>query len=340
MFRRTFVRKSKSKSLSHIDYAESTKPKFLRTFSVELKTYGNEYNEHFKNLNNALQQSLKDDFQLSLFPGKLDPSCVGSLWFKSNIDYQIKSKRYHEIKLDIEPIAMCALSGSKLLICGIESDGQRSLNIYDASFNIVKKITKLNGQNIIGTFLATNSNDRVYMTESKNKRIVLTDENLNFIKYYEPKDLIASKGDCFFYNNHLYVCNYVRSRISQFDNDLNKLGFFYIEKRPLTLRVCNNVALLNGDNQGKFSISFYEFDSFKLIRRYEGLSGSAYPYNSKFYFLPNYGKVFQIYDLNGELIETIPIDYFNNQERKSGCLIEFNGNFIISSLKSNKIIVV
>jgi hypothetical protein len=312
----------------------------LHAFSVDLIAYDDECKEHFKNLNNAVQKSLMDDFKLSLFPGKLDPSCVGSLWFKTNIDYQIKSKRYHNITLSIEPIAMCALSLNKLLICGMESDGLRSLNIYDNQFNILKKITKLNGQNIMGAFLATNGNGKVYMTEPKIKRIILIDECLNFIKYYEPKDLITSKGDCVFYNNHLYVCNHKRSSISQFDNDLNRLGSLDIDKRPLALRVCNNVALLNGENQGKFSISFYEFDTFNLIKRYEGLSGSACAYNSKFYFLPNYAKVFQIYDLKGELVESIPIDYFNSQDRKSGCLIEFNGNFIISSSKSNKLTVV
>lgn len=282
----------------------------------------------------------ENEIKFKLHSRDFDSRCVGALWFKTNIIEQIKSKRFNEVKVKYEPKRLCEIPENRLLISCVINDQKRCLSVYDDNYKLVRTITTINNKEINPSFLSTDGKSRIFISELTPKRVIMTDLEFNFIKYYESDISFPSTGFSFYYNENLYVCNYKRSKIRQFDMSFNVKADYLLERRPLSLHILNNVVMINEEYHGSYSVAFFDLTDFNIIKRHDGVLGSVVPHMLFFYLLTTDGKCFKIFNLCGDLIEEIRVEYFEKEERKGGAFCYFNGNLVIASSKSRKLLII
>jgi hypothetical protein len=291
-------------------------------------------------INKSFDTPLEIDIRFKLNSEDFDSRCVGALCFKTDIIEQIKSKRFYETTVNYEPKSLCELPGNKLLVCSVINELKRCLSVYDENYKLVRIIKTINEKEIYPSFLSTDGKSRIFINEPKFKRITITDLEFNLIMYNETSLFMPYTGHSFYYNENLYVCNHKRSKIRQFDMDLNVKADYLLERRPFSLHILENVVLINEEYHGSYSVGFFDLKNFNLIKRHDGLLGSVVVHKLFFYLLKTDGKCFKIFNLCGDLIEEINVEYFDTEERNGGAICYFNENIIIASSKSRKLVII
>jgi hypothetical protein len=269
--------------------------------------------------------------------GNFTTQQIGEIWIRTNIDDQLKSKRSKTIELNTRVYQMNILPNNILLICG-----RNSINLYDKYFKLIKTINKINNIAIKPYFVSTNENDRVFISEMTNTRIIVTDLDLNFIKYSQSSFLSSCYASAF-KDDYLYVCDFIDSKICRFESDIEERVYFKLDRPPWDIKILNNTACVgDGDQFQNYSFSFYSLNdnSFSLLKRYDRLFGSTLAYNGYFYHLLNTSKIFYIYNDKGEFLKRISTNAFDDIDRSiGGDIVYLNGNFLVSTINSRKIIV-
>lgn len=267
------------------------------------------------------------------------PEWLGEINYKTNLRDQLKLNHFKEKEFSIEILSFCGLPNEKIAICGLDRTQTRCISIYDKKFKIIKTFYKINNEQIMALMMKTNNLNKFYICEPKNKRLILTDLEMNFIRYSVSDVLSSCCGNFSLTKDYLYVCNYARNRICRFDCELKSHVSFEIERRPFNIEIINNLACICEESQGRPSMTFYDIVSFKCLKRYEGLLGSTIVIDCSFYFLNSNGDKFYVFDENGDFKEEIKLNAFDGKNRKGGNIAYFNGNIIVSTLKSNKVVI-
>lgn len=257
----------------------------------------------------------------------------------AKIKDQIKSRRYRIIDLNVKPTDACVLPNGNLLVVSYNNN---SILIMNKNMEIIRVIDKINNQPVSAYYATTNGKDRIYLSDFNNHRIIMTDLNLNFIKY--SSGCIGSlnyPAGITYANDFIYLCDYYTKRIHRLTANLDQHTYFTLDIRPFQIKISNNFACVKGWNPE--SIRFYDINTFSLVNKYEGHGGDILELQSHFVEHSCQNKLFYIYNQKGIQIDQISSDGFNGlitSDNDNHGMTWFNGCLILTTRSSQKLIVV
>jgi hypothetical protein len=243
--------------------------------------------------------------------------------------------------IDFHPIDIVVLPDNQIVCVSIKD---HCIVVYDQNFNLLKNIKSLNHQDLYPSGIALNKEDeQLYIVENTKHRIILTDLDFNFIKYF------GSQGsgnhefdfpvDICFKNHSIYVCDYDNHRVQIFNKDFEFISTLKTNYGPWKIKV-SNLLICVKHIMGE--IHFYNLNDLSLHRKYSGDTCGISEYNSCFYaFDLKENKKINFYDKNGDLKGELIIenfaDYITNKYLRDGTFIDYKGDLLILSHSEKKI---
>lgn len=250
----------------------------------------------------------------------------------------MKTKLFKVININESATDVCALPDDHLLVTSFDNG---CLTIYDKHYKLVKIFDKINNQPISAFSACTNGIDKLYVCDYINNRIIMTDLQLNFIKYSNVNSSILSRPHgLYYYNDFVYVCDPSNRRIHKFNATLDQHTSYQLDICPWNIKVTNSVACIRNSTS---SISFYDLTTFALRFKYEGHGGDCFAFGNYFIEYSSPKRLFYIYDQFGKMIEKIPTDGFNGLIHTADDyhgMTYFNGNLILSTRQTKKLIII
>jgi DNA-binding beta-propeller fold protein YncE len=141
--------------------------------------------------------------------------------------------------LNLHPIDIVGLPDNQI-VCVSYDD----IVVYDQNFNLMKNIKSLNDQRLDPIGIALNKDDeQLYIVENTKHRIILTDLDFNFIKYFGSRgkgnhELFNPRGICF-KNHSMYVCDMSNSRVQIFNKEFELISTPKTNYGPWKIKVSN-----------------------------------------------------------------------------------------------------
>lgn len=248
----------------------------------------------------------------------------------------LKNGNIKTVNLPFRPRSICVLPNDTLICC----DYTPNIRQYDKDLNLINTITTVANQ---VSYATSNNKDRIYMSDTNNHQIVMTDLNFNKL------GVVGTEGDGInqlnypwglsFSNDYLYVCDCNNRKIQKLTDQLQFVQAYKLDYEPWHIKVNKNVACVTPYKQS-FTY-FHEINNFTLLHKYNhcgvigNIGGVFYQY-----FLKN--KKLYCYDDNGKIIDETEIDKFNNliNHYFDSCLEVFNNKIVCAAFKSKKLILV
>ena len=270
-----------------------------------------------------------------------DPtSIIGNIVFPNEIDVRnfLKNGKTEYIYLDACIDHMASLPNDQIIATIVYNrhfDFRKNLTelrLYDQNFNLIKKVDKINKNNLSIRGIAVNREKEVlYMTDGVSKRILVIDFELNYISASEHK-FFDPFGTCF-KNDFLYVCDYLLNRIKIFDQNL----LFCTDKKfdyspAYTITISNSKICLVMATR----INFYNLNnSSHHSEIHSSLEGFIFEHNNWFYYF----KDFEVncYDENANLSEKIYLNENPIQTQLNSYAVIANKSLLIGSAGCNRI---
>ena len=265
---------------------------------------------------------------------------------KMNILDLLKIENKEYIELDYYPIHLTVISNNRLLVLNYfndnEEDYTQCITLHDQNYNLIQKIEKINGETLLdlGEIAINQEKGELYLLDKNNDRIIVTDMELDFIKYFDCVD----HGDEFdlplaicFKNENLYVCDSGNKRIQIFDSDLEYIESLELGFSPYRVQTSNSMLAVTSDD----GIYFYDLSSLDFQNKFDNefkYIPSISETDSMFYYFDCETKEFSCFDQNGNLIEDIYLNEISLTRCFDGKLILFNKNLLMSSYEGKKLI--
>ena len=140
---------------------------------------------------------------------------------------KIKIGNFRKIDLDVKPFEICVIPRIGQLV-SINS-APKCITVYDMknNYELVKRVDKVNGYEINEFHMATNNLDKIFFSDFKKSKIILTDFDFNFIKDFGgSNELLDHPYGLLYHENNLYVCDGKNKRIISLDSNLNNYRVF------------------------------------------------------------------------------------------------------------------
>jgi hypothetical protein len=95
------------------------------------------------------------------------------------------------------------------------------------NYELVKIVDKIGAYGIDEFHVETNNSDKIYFSDFKTSKIILTDFDFNFINEFGgSNELLDQPNDLFYHDKNLYVCDGKNKRIISLDSNLNNFRVF------------------------------------------------------------------------------------------------------------------
>jgi hypothetical protein len=207
-------------------------------------------------------------FKVSFEPGEVDlnKSFIGKIDYKIQskiisakmLSERLQSEKYKILDKNIEINDLCMLPNNEILIA---SCNKRQLTLYNKKFEIIKNINKINDELFSPLSLATDNINRIYICDSFNQQILMTDLDFNLIgkfngRYGNTVDKLRYPQSIFYYENNLYISDRANNRIIKLTKYLKYQTSFTVDFQPSTIKISNDIACIKSANTN--SIHFYD----------------------------------------------------------------------------------
>lgn len=344
--------------------------KSLYELNQETKEKANQTEEKFYKYQNNLI-FIKDKIQnleaitfqldIKVSESKINNSLIGELVTKhSNINVDniklrnseviknaIKKSKFEEIDLLHSFDDFCILPKNML---AFTNASDRNVSIYDQYFNL-KKIV-----NIIGNMrefeprgITINEKNEIYLTDSLNHRIIMTDLEFDPIKTFGS---LGSNTDEFmrpcgirFKSHQVCVCDLGNKRIQIFDENLEYImNSIQLEQFPFRIEISDDFFCISSSihlQSINDKFGFYSRDTFELSSPETEIFGRINKINEYFYIFDFNSKKFACHDKNGNFVENIGIknlDEFIDASVVDGVLFIFNDNLYFRCYTKRKLL--
>ena len=238
------------------------------------------------------------------------------------------------------------LSNNRLFIVNYLNDGindlRKCITIHDENYNLIKKVEKINGKFFtdIKELAINQEKGEVYISECYSDRIIVTDFELNFIKYFFGwigEDHLNSPYGICFKNGYLYVADGENNRIQIFNQDLEYIESLKLEYEPFQVQVTNSLLAVTS----KDGIFLYELINLELYLKHENeaLNGLHLSEIDSVIFGFGYkNKEIVSIDLERNLLEQIKMNEKDLKTEFDGKLVLFNKSLLTSSYEGKKLI--
>ena len=257
-----------------------------------------------------------------------------------NIRKALKSSVNETIDLSYPFDDFCVLPKNKLVLA---HSADSCLTVYNENLNKLETIREIERNvKFSPKGIATNSKDRIYITDWKTHQIIITDLNFQFIKKFGSLGPNYNSFIGFFgircNNNNVFVCDYGNERIQVFDEELecllqtHKLNF-----PPTRIEILNETFCILDDSNKK--TRFYNNLMSEISS--DSNSGRINEIHSNYYVYDMNLVAIICYDQYGKLIEKVSINHLKeylHEEIVEGVLIYFNNNLYIRSYGQKKLL--
>jgi hypothetical protein len=185
---------------------------------------------------------------------------LGNIFYKNSLKTTNIIRRAEfetTLKLDslnndwIDIKAVCILSDQSLIVSTSDN-----LVLFDPDFNITKIINELEGHKFICYGLATNTKNKIYVTNILNNKLIVTDYDFNIVKSFgdldgsEENQFNRPKGLCF--HENLYICDANNKRVKIYSENLNYIRSVYVNFKPFNIKITSSTAFLIGEKSWAF----------------------------------------------------------------------------------------
>ena len=216
---------------------------------------------------------------------------------------------------------------------------QRNLSLHNTDLSLLKTIEKIEYRSIQPRYLATDGQNKIFISQSDQHKVTVTDLDFRMIKE------IGCKGDGYhqfnyplgicFHDGFIYVCDGENKRIQKFTDNLVHKETFQLDFKPLSLRVINNFACIRSNSED--FIYFYSLTPLRLINKLSIFGHSAiFSTQFWFYVFDSATKELCCYDIMGNKVDSFPIDCQADISSKEKVSIEFSNNCVIISCRLAK----
>lgn len=233
------------------------------------------------------------------------------------------------VDLKEKPTRLCSLPNSTLLIANSEAN---KLSLYSINFVLIKSIEKIKDVSFNNpTGIATDGVEKVYICDSGNNRILLSNTSLDIAKIAEGSffnDIELNRPtDVVYQNGYIFVTDSLGARVYKFTSDIDFIEFYDLNQCPTQIAVFNNMIFVTDSES--HSCYFYNSKLFPVSNHdsrtsstnsdengddsdYEtpcceiyGYEGPACIVDDKFIQWNKYNKTFYFYKQNGKIESTI-----------------------------------
>jgi len=180
-------------------------------------------------------------FECSEF--KLSPNLIGTLamnkakvWKIEDLAKKIESKSLKEIAIDVYGTDVCVLPNDTIMVTCYDNG---VVNVYDTSFKLLKKVTTVHHQYIKALSSTTNNIDKIFIADTHNNRIMMTDLDFNYISSYHIEQ---PYGVCF--KQHIYACSYSEAKVYKLDERLKLISSHTVQNGPWQIKIAGDRAIV------------------------------------------------------------------------------------------------
>lgn len=283
----------------------------------------------------------------------IDDSFIGKIDVSDGLN--VLFERINDAKLEIidmnnvQPVDICVLSDGNLLSLNFD---QANLTVYDKDFNLIKTIDKANNIQLKPSGVASDDEQRIYITNLYDHSVIMFDTQLNFIKSYgsfgaNKNQLNYPNGICYS-NNHVYVCDCNNERVQILTSDLNLIKSELIGYCPWKICIIGETACVSCAYGSE--LCFYSLNNFMLKHRYSNGFCRLIAFNSVFYEFIVYLKLpdgrcvnekrLNCYNNEGKFMKSINLEKFKEYfvNGWDACVVYFNKTILISSYSKSKLL--
>lgn len=254
-----------------------------------------------------------------------------------------KVNMYNRKTIDLiaNPYGLCTLPNDNLIIT---YPVQNIMTLHTSDLSQIRTIESIDYRFIQPRYLATNGRNRIYISQSDHHKITITDLEFRLIKEIGAKghgemQFNYPLGICHF-EDSIFVCDSENQRIQNFNENFLYQDTFAVDFKPLSLRIINNFACIRSNSED--FVYFYSLYPFRLINKLNIFGYSAI-FSTKFWFyvFDSVTKEINSYDIIGNKVDTLAIDFEDNISSKEKISFEFsnNNNLIISCRLAKKLIL-
>ena len=191
----------------------------------------------------------------------------------------------------------------------------KSLSIYNHNFEEIKTVHQIEGQKFQSFNVASNDNDRIYISDNNNHQIIMLDFDFNLIKKFGSfgfsADQFSTPWGISFKNDYLYVCDVDNKRIQVLTKELEFHKTLNLDFEVWLIKVTDKIICLQLQNPT--GIHFYDLKSFNLLNKYNHGWCRISEINSCFYEFEYTTSNLNCYNENGDLIRSFETNlYFPN----------------------------
>ena len=264
----------------------------------------------------------------------IDKSFAGRIFYSlcdndDEIVERIKNNNFDNFNIAYRTHDVCVLpNNNNLLLCC-----HSNVAVYDSNQILQRTLTQINNQQFYIVAADTNKIDAIYFCDQKQHSIIKT--NLDFIQlaifggYGSGTSQLSYPNGLCYHDDLLFVCDHNNQRIQKLNSDLKYQVSYQLTYYPWRIKCINNVAVIKDSNE--MAIYFYEIDTFKHLRKYEGHNGVIGVSNAFFYEYYANNKTFYCYDKNGNLKDTVVNVHLGFGSNSNGSIVIHKSKFYVST---------
>ena len=259
----------------------------------------------------------------------------------SNVADWLKIGNTENIFLKYRPSDLIVLTNNRLLILNcvarlnLFKNHLKFITLHDENYKVIKSIHAINREPITSELkiVVNEEKKELYILNGSKARIIVTDFELNFIKYFGSmgrgdNQFLWPNNICF-KNGFLYVSDRKNKRIQKFNQNLKFIKLLELEYEPLELTVLNSeLAVKSIDG----TTNFYDINAFNFNRKANDVFGFNLSEIDSIFYEVRRSKEVYCYDQDGNFIEKIQLinlldfDYYGY-----GKLVVFNNTLLMCS---------
>lgn len=239
---------------------------------------------------------------------------------------KIESKCFKEIKIDdVYGTDVCVLPNDSIMITCYDNG---VINVYDKNFKLLKKVNTVNHQYIKALSSTTNNVDKIFIADTHNNRIIMTDLDFNYINGLHVEQ---PYGICF--KQYIYACSYSEAKVCKLDERLRLISSYTVQNGPWQIKISDDKAIVGSRN----CIRIYDNENFTTLFADLDISGDICLFNE--YFLVNKADGLAVYNMDGNLEKQLE-KVLNDVTVNSYHGLHFAGNKLILTTRRSKLMIV
>jgi hypothetical protein len=228
---------------------------------------------------------------------------------------KIKEKKFKIINTDMPFTDVCNFKDCFLA----SSNSEKRVKVFLKANVPIKRVKMLDGKEIEPFGITTNKINRIYVTDVLNNRVIMTN---NQFQYMASIDILQPYDICF--DKFLYICS-DENKITKCNADFSNAIIFDVYEVPWQIKVKDEKAVV------RFSDEIRIYDALTFSNHFKTINQGGDICIIDEYFISSRKEAFSIYDFNANIIEYIPEPFYAITDNNYHGLDICNGKLVLTT---------